>query len=381
MKRKTGKYKDSIYVGKKVKAFVPYPLPPEKLELDKKKLEHAEQQLKLLNMASNMVLSEDMLIYSFVKKEAVSTSQVLGIQTTIADLFRFESNTDVFEDSRILDVQEVCNYLAALRFAVREIKRPCGLPISKRLLNDTHRTLIKGHRGQNKKPGILRRDQNCLAGGMKPRVAVFYPPPSSEINALLDNLEKYIHNDTELHPLVRAGLVHVQFETIHPYLDGNGRLGRLLIVLLLMNWKLLDKPILYLSLFFKRNRNDYYRLLNEVRTKGNWEEWIDFFLDGVSKIAIEAAYLIAKLNRIIYRNRSNLYGLQSFSIPAARLFELLPQYPIITIKQAKKKLSVTHRTASKAIDCLVEAKILVESTGKKKYREFVYQDYVHALEN
>ena len=379
VKRKTGEYQDSLYGDEMVKAFVPYPLSPERLDVNYEQLEEALKSLEFLNMANNMVPAQDIFIYSFLRKEAVSTSQIEGIQSTIADLLSFESNTGDIVGSSKLDVQEVCNYLNALRSAIDDIDSPTGLPISTSLLNKAHQLLMKGHRGKNKEPGRLRRVQNCLAGGSGPRSAVFYPPPPSALPELLGDLENFIHGDSNLHPLVRTGLAHVQFETIHPYIDGNGRLGRLLIALLLKHWGMLDEPILYLSLYFKRNRAKYYRRLNDVRSMGNWEEWIDFFLCGVSEVAKEASSLAIKLNQIIVLDRKKLHGQQSVSIPAMRLFELLPQNPIIIVKQAADMLSTTQITASKAIDSLVAAEILVESTGKKKDRRFMYQSYVAAL--
>src|SRR5262245_6589022 len=232
-----------------------------------------------------MVPCLDWFIYAFVRKEAVLSSQIEGTQATLVDLLEYEAEAD--ERQPVDEVREVCNYLDALKYACGQLASPKGLPLSMRLLHEAHRRLMRGVRGQNKQPGEIRRSQNWI-GGTRSGNAEFVPPPPEEVPALLGDLEKYLHIEDALPPLVRVGLAHVQFETIHPYLDGNGRIGRLLIMLLFQHWKLLKAPLLYLSLFFKRHRAGYYRLLAEVRKSGDWEAWTDFFLEGVATIADEA---------------------------------------------------------------------------------------------
>ncbi len=278
MERKTGDHERVDVGGEMVSAFVPYPLPPADppLVLDSSladRLRQAEMGLARLDLAGEMVPALDWFIYAFVRKEAVMSSQIEGTQASLVDLLRFEAGDGT---SPSPDVEEICNHLDALAHARQQIATPHGLPLSMRLLNETHRLLMRGVRGAEKSPGAIRRSQNWI-GGSRPGNAVHVPPPHSALPDLLSEFEKYIHDGNGLGPLVRTGLLHVQFETIHPYLDGNGRIGRLLITVLLEHWGLLRKPLLYLSLFFKRNRAEYYRRLSNVRTEGDWEGWLDFF--------------------------------------------------------------------------------------------------------
>ena len=229
-----------------------------------------------------MVPSMDWFIYAFVRKEAVISSQIEGTQATLVDLLTFEATEgDAAPAPASADVEEVCNYVDALHFARAQLADPRSPPLSMRTLNATHARLMRGVRGATKMPGEVRRSQNWI-GGSRPGNAAYVPPPPHALGEMLGAFETYLHGDDSLPPLVRAGLLHVQFETIHPYLDGNGRIGRLLVTLLLEHWKLLTRPLLYLSLFFKRHREDYYRRLNAVRVDGDWEGWLDFFLDGVA---------------------------------------------------------------------------------------------------
>ena len=247
-----------------------------------------------------------------------------------------------------------------------------------RLLNETHRRLMRGVRGAEKQPGELRRSQNWI-GGSRPGNAMYVPPPPHALGEVLGAFEKYLHEGDTLPPLVRTGLLHVQFETIHPYLDGNGRIGRLLVTLLFDHWKLLRQPLLYLSLFFKRHRDDYYRRLNAVRIDGDWEGWLDFFLDGVATVADEAVASARELFALVAEDRARVLASEKTSIGAVRLFELLPRHPIVTVASATKLLETTKPTAGKAIEILVAAGVLVESTGKKRDRSFSYRAYLDRL--
>src|SRR6266446_8823981 len=284
--RVTGRTLRRTAAGEEIAAFIPDPLPPRDppLEMDSKRaalVSRAEQALARLEVAGEMVPSLDWFIYAFVRKEAVVSSQIEGTQATLIDLLEYEAEQAT--GAAIDDVREVCNYLDAIKYARGQLKSARGLPISTRLLNEAHRRLMRGVRGANKQPGAIRRSQNWI-GGTRPGNAVFVPSPPEELPALLSDLEKYVHAENGLPPLVRIGFAHVQFETIHPYLDGNGRIGRLLIALLLEHWKLLSKPLLYLSLFLKRHKDEYHRRLTAVRREGDWEGWLSFFLDGVATI-------------------------------------------------------------------------------------------------
>jgi Fic family protein len=377
-KRITGRYERIAAGGEEAAAFVPFPLPPRDppLAIDGRigaRLHAAEQALARLALAGEMVPSLDWFLYAFARKEAVITSQIEGTQATLVDLLTFEAEDGAAPDA---DVEEVCNYLDALAFARAELGAERGLPLSMRLLNEAHRRLMRGQRGANKQPGELRQSQNWIGGG-RPGNAVFVPPPPQFLPELLGAMEKYIHDDDSLPKLVRAGLVHAQFETVHPYLDGNGRIGRLLIALLLEHWGLMGAPLLYLSLFFKRHRDDYYRRLNAVRTDGDWEGWTDFFLDGVTTVADEAVGAARDLFAIVAADRVRV--LSRNSISAARLFELLPRRPIVTIASAMKLLGASKPTAARAVEILVAAGVLAETTGKRRDRSFAYKAYIERL--
>jgi Fic family protein len=237
---------------------------------------------------------------------------------------------------------------------------------------------MDGMRGANKQPGEVRRSQNWV-GGSRPGNAVYVPPPPHVLPELIGDLEKFLHAADTLAPLVRIGLAHVQFETIHPYLDGNGRIGRLLIALLLEHWGLMRSPLLYLSLFFKRHRDEYFRRLNAVRTDGDWEGWTDFFLDGVATIADEAVAAARELFAVVAADRALVLAQDTTSVSTARLFELLPSHPIVTVASAMKLIDTSKPTATRAIETLVAAGILIETTGRKRDRSFAYQAYIDRL--
>jgi Fic family protein len=382
MARITGTYDRKIVGGEEIAAFIPHRLPPADppLELDARAnelLRAAMHALSRLELAGEMVPSVEWFIYAFVRKEAVISSQIEGTQATLVDLLNYEAGARP-ESASDIDVQEVCNYLEALTFARKQLRRKDGLPLSVRLLNETHRRLMKGVRGTEKHPGEIRRSQNWI-GGARPGNAVYVPPPPHEVPRLLGELEKYLHAEDSLPPLVRAGLAHVQFETIHPYLDGNGRLGRLLVTLLLEESKLLLQPLLYLSLFFKRRREDYYRALDHVRTDGDWEGWIAFFLEGVATIAEEAVQSARELFALVSRDRGRVMAAGKASVVASRLFEELPRHPVVTIAGAVKLLETTKPTAAKAIALLEEVGVLTETTGRRRDRTFSYAKYLDRL--
>jgi Fic family protein len=380
VKRITGRYERVLAGSEEVSAFVPFPLPPKEPMLTigaqtGERLRTAEHALARLELAGEMVPSLDWFLYAFVRKEAVVSSQIEGTQATLIDLLAFEAEHARAPDA---DVEEVCNYLDALTYARRELARSDGLPLSTRLLNEAHRRLMHGARGASRQPGEVRRSQNWI-GGSRPGSAVYVPPPAPSLPGLLGALETYLHAEDDLPPLLRVGLAHVQFESIHPYLDGNGRIGRLLIALLLEHWGLLKAPLLYISLFFKRHREEYYRRLNAVRTEGDWEGWTDFFLDGVATIADEAVASARDLFALVGADRTRVLARQKTSVAAARLFELLPNRPIVTVATAMKLLAASKPTATRAIEALIATGILVETTGRKRDRSFAYQAYIDRL--
>jgi Fic family protein len=378
----TGETLKTTVAGEAIATFVPYPLPPRNpaLNMDGQlaaPLRRAEQAISRLEVAGEMVPSIDWFVYAFVRKEAVISSQIEGTQATLIDLFEYEAE----QTTRMAgnDVDEVCNYLDAIKFARGQIKSARGLPLSIRLLNEAHRRLMRGVRGANKQPGEIRRSQNWI-GGTRPGNAVFVPPPPEKLTALLADLEKYLHTKDGLPPLVRIGLAHVQFETIHPYLDGNGRIGRLLITLLLEHWKLLSAPLLYLSLYFKRHRADYYRLLGEVRKTCDWEAWFRFFLEGVATIADEAVIAAREVFALVSTDRQRLIAAPGASIMAIRLMDQLPIHPVVTIPTVVKLLETTKPTAGKAVQLLENLGVLAETTGKRRDRTFAYTRYLEKLQ-
>lgn len=377
--RKTGSYKETTLVGETVRAFVPEDLPPNKppLELTPELnalLQQAKTRIAEIHIASLLVPNTNFFNYAFVRKEAILSSRIEGVQATLTDLFNYEA--DPGEPS--LELEEVCNYLDALNFARKQLHSSSGLPISLRLFSEMHKRLMKGVRGSSKRPGSFRTSQNWI-GGNRPGNAHFVPPPPIEMKKCLEALERYIHEAQDLDPLIRIALIHVQFETIHPFLDGNGRLGRLLISLLLEAWNILDSRLIYLSLHFKRNQQEYYRRLDAVRSDGDWEGWIRFFLEGICISGQEAVKTSQKLFCLFEQDRKNLLHAKKVIIPAIRLFEQLPSHPVITANQVVKILDTTKPTAGKTIDILVEIGILTELTGGKRNRMFKYSKYIRAL--
>jgi len=382
MPRITGTYDRSTVAGEEVAAFVPYPLPPADppLFLDEEArqlLWSAENALSKLALASEMVPSVDWFIYAFVRKEAVVSSQIEGTQATLIDLLNFEAQGDTAVAAGS-DLQELCNYLDALSFARAELKNPTGLPLSMRLLGNAHARLMRGIQGTNKQPGEVRRSQNWI-GGTRPGNAAFVPPPPHALAKVLSAFEKYMNARDDLPLLVRAGMIHVQFEMIHPYLDGNGRIGRLLVTLLLDYWELLPQPLLFLSLFFKRHRDEYYRRLAAVRSEGDWEGWTRYFLEGVATIATEATASAREIFALVNADRLKVLAAPSSSVTAARLFELLPKHPILSIATAMNLLATTRPTATKAINVLLDTGVLTETSGKKRDRTFGYATYLDLL--
>ena len=381
MVRVTGIHETTSITGESVRAFVPHPLPPREPALRLKgelaaELQRAESSLARLEAAGRMVPSLDWLVYAFVRKEAVISSQIEGTQASLNDLLAAEAEapTTAAPDH----IEEICNYLDALNYARDQLKRRGGLPLSVRLLNGAHKRLMTGTRGQQKQPGRLRRSQNWI-GGTRPGNARFVPPPPHRVKELLGALETYLNTDDGLPPLIRAGLAHVQFETIHPYLDGNGRVGRLLIALCFEDWKLLSEPLLYLSLFFKRHRAEYYDRLAAVRTSGDWEGWLSYFLEGITVISEESVGLIRSLFKIIEKDRTRYLDSGAATVPGARLFESLAKNPVVTVKSAVRICGTTRPTAAKAVESLCQAGILKESSGRSRDRVYIYHEYLDLL--
>lgn len=380
MKRATGTYLKSTTLGEVVLAFVPHPLPPKNpalaLEVYQDLNHKAEMALARLSGVSGLIPSVDWLLYSAIRKEALLTSQIEGTQATLTDLFDEEAG---FKLSNTDDVEEVTNYLQAFRLVQEQLRDPKGLPISVRLLCDAHRLLLNGVRGAGRQPGELRRSQNWI-GGTRPGNAVFVPPPPENVHQLLTNMERFIHDGaTDLPPMVKVALIHAQFETIHPFLDGNGRIGRLLIAALFEHWGLLPEPLMYLSGYLKQHQAEYYRRLSAIRTEGDWESWLTFFLEGVCVAAADAEHSIIEVASLVAADRKRLLQSPKAGPASYRLFEMLPMMPRFTIERVRQQLDTSFPTATAAVKVLEDLGIVTEMTGQKKNRSYSYQAYVELL--
>ena len=380
MNRDTGTYVISTTLGEPVRAFVPHPLPPARPALAPDLYDDLNRQAELalarLAGVSGLVPSVDWLLYSAIRKEALLTSQIEGTQATLTDLFDEEAG---FKVSNTDDVEEVTNYLRAFRWVQEQLRDPQGLPISVRLLCDAHRFLLDGARGAGKQPGQLRRSQNWI-GGTRPGNAAFVPPPPEHVPALLADMERFIHDvGTELPPMVRVALIHAQFETIHPFLDGSGRIGRLLIAALFEHLGVLAEPLMYLSGYLKQHQAEYYRRLSAIRTEGDWETWVTFFLEGVAVAAGDAERNIIEVASLVAADRKRLLQSPKAGPASYRLFEMLPLMPRFTIERVRQQLDTSFPTATAAVKVLEDLGIVAEMTGQKKNRSYSYQAYVELL--
>ncbi|MDE3270030.1 MAG: Fic family protein [Pseudomonadota bacterium] len=376
---KTGVYKTVADERGSYEAFIPHPLPPAQPLLSGERnhlLQQAENSLARLQLAVSIVPSPHVFVYSFIRKEAVISSQIEGTQATLPDLIT--ATADTLPKEQDADIEEVCNYVRAVEFCLAEMQKDGGLPISTRLLCGAHRHLMQGVRGQSKMPGELRRSQNWV-GGSSPQNARYVPPPPEHLPQLLSDLEKYVHGKDELPLLVRVGLLHVQFESIHPFVDGNGRVGRLLIALLLKHWGLLSEPLLYMSLFFKRQRLEYYDRLNAVRTEGDWDGWLSYFLRGVVETADEAVHCAGEITKLLAHDRIKIINFPKSTLTTLKLFELFPKHPAMTVARAAQLLATTRQTAHSTINILRQLGIVDEITAKQRSRIFCYTAYVDLL--
>jgi Fic family protein len=323
-----------------------------------------------------MVPDTNLLLYSYVRKEAVLSSQIEGTQSSLSELLLFENRAT--PGVPIDDVAEVSNYVAAMQHGLRRLRG--GFPLSLRLIREMHAVLLKGGRGSNQTPGEFRRSQNWI-GGTRPGNAAFVPPPPDRLMECLDPFEKFLHDESESLPLlVQLGLIHVQFETIHPFLDGNGRLGRLLLTLLLCQKKALREPLLYLSLYFKTHRAYYYELLQKVRTQGAWEEWLAFFLEGIETTAGDVAQAVKRSIALFAADRKKIAALGRASSSALRVQEYMQKRPIASIGAISKALKLSVPTVTAALQHLTDISIVREITGGRRNRVFSYPRYMAIAE-
>ena len=373
-----GSYEVTSIGGERVRAFVPAPLPPQPaLILDgslQQALESAVLALGRLDGVSTLLPDEALFLYAYVRKEAVLSSQIEGTQSSLSDLLLFELKEA--PGAPLDDVRQVSNYVAALNHGLRRLRE--GFPLSNRLIREIHGVLLSGGRDSVKTPGEFRRSQNWI-GGTRPGNAVFVPPPHTAVPECMAAFERFLHAE-DMPVLLRAGLAHVQFETIHPFLDGNGRVGRLLITLLLCDADVLRQPLLYLSLYFKQHRNTYYDLLNHVRCTGEWEAWLAFFLEGV-KLTAEGAVLTARrLSRMFEDDRNRVEaaaGRRTGSV--LRVHEALKSQPILSLPAACRDTRLSFHATASAMELLVTQGIAREITGKRRNRLFVYDRYLSVL--
>jgi Fic family protein len=370
----------TIAAGQSAKAFIPPPLPPDPplsmgplLPL----LEQANLAVGQLEGIAQFLPDIDRFIYAYVRKEALLSSQIEGTQSSLSDLLLHE--IDAAPGVPVNDVEEVSNYVAAMRSGLERVRKD-GYPITLNLLRDLQRLLLQGQRGRTKDPGELRRSQVWLQDGYG-RVS-FVPPSADQVLPLLGDLEKYINEEKPSLPiLVRAALVHAQFETIHPFHDGNGRLGRLLITLMLCAGNVIREPILYLSLYFKVNRDAYYHALQQIRLKGAWEEWIEFFLRGIVEVAGQAVSTARELTALFQADRNKILARSGWSNAAVfKVYDLLEKQIYATVPNVQKQLAISAPTARGALTELLKLGIAKEVTGQKRNRVYVYETYLEILQ-
>lgn len=372
-----GRFVETAAGGELVRAFVPPPLPPipaiDVLAL-LERLSMAERALGRLDGITMVLPRQELFLYMYVRKEAVLSSQIEGTQSTLNDLLRFE--TEAQSGQPIDDIREVSNYVDAMMYGIERLEQ---LPLSLRLIREMHARLLQSGRGVTKNPGEFRRSQNWI-GGTRPGNALFVPPPPTELDGCLDALERFMHEDqSRLPAIIKAGLLHVQFETIHPFLDGNGRIGRLLVTLYLCVHGVLRKPLLYLSLYFKTHRSDYYRLIQEVREHGAWEAWLEFFLDGVADIANQAFDAATRIVELFKRDRERITAESDRAGSALRVHELLQQNPFLTANLLVEQTGLTAPTINAALADLEHLRVVEEVTGRRRGRVFSYSDYLAIL--
>jgi len=374
-----GNYVSSVVAGEAVRAFVPSPLPPTPaLALDhatRDRLDRAHLAVGRLDGVSALLPDTRLFLYMYVRKEAVLSSQIEGTQSTLSDLLLFE--LEEAPGVPFDDVVEVSNYVVALEHGLARVRG--GFPLSNRLIREIHEILLSRGRGQSKAPGEFRRSQNWI-GGSRPGNARFVPPPPDAVAESMGRLERFLHDEPERTPtLLKAALAHVQFETIHPFLDGNGRVGRLLIPLLLCVEGVLREPLLYLSLFFKQRRADYYELLNGVRSEGDWESWVDFFAAGIEETANAAVSAAHRIVAMAQEDRARIQTIGRVAGSALQVHQALLTRPVTTVARLAADTRLSIPAVSNAIAALTEQRLLREITGRKRNRVFAYDRYMTIL--
>ncbi|MEB3283172.1 MAG: Fic family protein [Lyngbya sp.] len=376
---RAGRYIDQI---KGYKAFIPNPLPPlPEIVIDQEMwslLSQADRALGRLDGSTDALPNPDLFVFMYVRKEAVLSSQIEGTQASLLDVLEFESQT--LEPDNPQEVAEVVNYISAINYGLERLK---DLPVSLRLIREIHRELMQGVRGAEREPGEFRRTQNWIgSGGCSLADATYIPPPPDEMMQALDNLEKFLHDSTPMPSLIKVGLAHAQFETIHPFLDGNGRTGRLLITFLLCEKNILKYPLLYISYYFKKHRSEYYDRLQAIRDTGNWEGWLKFFLRGVYEVAQEASTIARRIVTMKEEHRQLLLSqMERRSGNAIALLERLYFRPIFTIEHVESITNLSYPNANKLVKDLCNLGLLEEITGQKRNRAFSYAPYLDVFKD
>jgi Fic family protein len=373
---RAGLYVDNLTGEAMYQSFKPNPLPPmPEIEMDEemiKLLVEANKQLVKLDTASQLISNADLFISMYVRKEALISSKIEGTQCTLDDVLDPEVEANVN-----LDVSDVINYVKATQYALKRMER---LPLCCRLIREIHEVLMENVRGQDKTPGEFRHSQNWIGpANCSLKDARYIPPNVEDMQNAMSDLEKFINENVEYDPLIRVALIHYQFETIHPFLDGNGRIGRLLILLYLMEQGLLAKPVIYISYFLKKNQIEYYDRISEVRRSGNFEQWIRFFLEAVSKAASDSLESIHQLSALHDTSIEKLPKTTRSKDNLRAVFDYIEQYPIIDIKRTAKELDISYNTAATAVKKLVELGILKETTNVARNRVFAYEEYLGIL--
>ena len=376
MDNRAGIYKNNLSGDMAYKSFMPSLLPPNPpIELDKDIVDllvKANKQLAILEGISSRIPNIHLFISMYVRKEALMSSQIEGTQATLEDIL-----DPCLEENTNRPVGDVVNYIKATDYAINRLKE---LPLCNRLIKEAHEVLLSGVRGQNKSPGEFRHSQNWIgAAGCNLQDARYIPPSVEDMAQAMSDLEKYINSDDDLDILIRAALIHYQFETIHPFLDGNGRIGRLLITLFLMEKKVLSTPALYISYFLKKNRIEYYDRMNEVRSKGNYEQWIKFFLEAVYESAKDAVETIDKLTSLHDNYCRKIKDLGRRAKNAMRVFEYLEANPIIEIQKTARELDIAFNTISSIVKDLIGIGVLEQTSTQSRNRTFVYKEYLDVL--
>lgn len=375
-----GRYVTSSTMGERVNAFLPARLPPCPPIVWsgalRQRYDEALLALGRLDSVAQLLPDLSIFLHSYIRKEAVLSSMIEGTQSSLSDLLLFELEEE--PGVPLDDVREVSHYVNALQHGLDRLRE--GFPLSLRLIREVHARLLAQGRGHDKDPGDFRRSQNWI-GGTRPGNARFVPPPPEKVLTCMGELELFLHDQSVRTPtLEKAALAHLQFETIHPFLDGNGRVGRLLITLLLCEQGVLSEPMLYLSLYFKKNRDTYYDLIDRVRREGDWEAWIEFFVDAVAETAGNAVETVRRLESMAVADRERIQSLGRAAGSALRIHQALLGRPISTVKRLSEESGISHVTVNRMVEHLVGLGILRERTGQQRNRIFSYSDYIHILQ-